>query len=194
MTAAPSPPPNLPPLASATLAGGCFWCLEAIFQRLEGVHQVTSGYCGGKLAQPSYETVCQGDSGHVEAVTLRFDPAVLSYRQLLMIFFASHDPTTLDRQGNDIGPQYRSVIFTHSPEQAACAHAMIDELNPELAQPIVTEIRPAGPFWPAEARHHDYYNQHPQQGYCRWVIAPKLSKFEQHKAHWLAMAKTPPSA
>ena len=191
MTAPISTPPPASGLASATLAGGCFWCLEALFQRLDGVLQVMNGYCGGHLENPDYASVCQGDSGHVEAVKLQFDPAIISYRQLLMIFFASHDPTTRDQQGNDIGTQYRSVIFTHSPEQARCAEALIDELAAGLERPIVTEVRPASHFWPAEAGHHDYYNQHPQQAYCQWVIAPKLAKFVQHKNAWLAMAKTP---
>ncbi|TCS73789.1 peptide-methionine (S)-S-oxide reductase [Sulfuritortus calidifontis] len=166
-------------IETATLAGGCFWCLEAVYEQLQGVNAVESGYMGGALARPSYEAVCSGESGHAEVVQLQFDPAQISYREILEVFFVIHDPTTLNRQGNDRGTQYRSAIFYHSPEQAAVARRLIAELTEARAfdRPIVTEVVAAQTFWPAEAYHRQYYRRHPEQGYCRVVIAPKLAKF-----------------
>lgn len=166
---------------TATLAGGCFWCIEAALQRVRGVISATSGYAGGDLAEPSYEEVCSGRTGHAEAVEVEFDPDELSYRDLLRIFFAIHDPTTVDQQGADVGSQYRSAIFYHTPEQRAAAEEVIDELERERAfpAPIVTEVVPLERFWPAEAYHRDYYLRHPDQAYCRIVIAPKLEKLRR---------------
>jgi peptide-methionine (S)-S-oxide reductase len=166
----------------ATLGGGCFWCLEAVYQEVAGVTGIVSGYAGGHVPDPTYEQVCGKGTGHAEVVQLTFDPARVSYRTLLEVFFAIHDPTTRDRQGNDIGPQYRSVIFTHDDEQEREARAVIDELTAErvFPAPIVTEIRPLPVFYPAEAYHQDYYRQHTRQPYCAFVIAPKLAKFRKH--------------
>jgi peptide-methionine (S)-S-oxide reductase len=163
----------------ATLAGGCFWCLEAAFERLQGVHRVVSGYTGGHVPSPSYSQVCSGATGHAEAVQVTFDPEVLSFRQLLEAFFSIHDPTTLNCQGADIGTQYRSAIFYHTPEQMAEAESMIAELDASgtWANPIVTEIRPLTAFYPAEDYHQQYYRNNPDQPYCQMVIAPKLAKF-----------------
>ncbi|CBW74391.1 peptide-methionine (S)-S-oxide reductase MsrA [Mycetohabitans rhizoxinica] len=172
----------------ATLGGGCFWCLEAVFLDVEGVTAVESGYAGGHVDAPSYEAVCNGETGHAEVVNLTFDPAVIGYREILEIFFATHDPTQLNRQGNDVGTQYRSVIFTHSVEQACIATAMRDELAARrfYDAPIVTQIEPlAGNYWPAEAYHQNYFANHPAQGYCAFVIAPKVAKFRQRFAHRL---------
>lgn len=165
-----------------TLAGGCFWCLEAVFQELKGVTAVQSGYAGGHVANPSYEQVCTGTTGHAEVVQVTFDPAVVSFRDLLEIFFVIHDPTTLNRQGNDTGTQYRSAIFTHSAEQAATARAVIAELvaGKVWEDPIVTEVVPLDRFYPAEEYHRDYFRRNPGQGYCRVVIAPKVAKVRQH--------------
>jgi len=166
------------PIQTATLAGGCFWCLEAAFSMLEGVHAVTSGYMGGHLEHPGYEAVCTGTTGHAEVVQIEFDPIMIDYSSLLEVFFSVHDPTTLNRQGNDVGPQYRSAIFWHDADQEAAARAMIERLeaDPAFERPIVTELAPASRFWPAEAVHADYYRLHPTQPYCRFVIAPKLDK------------------
>ena len=162
----------------ATLAGGCFWCLEAAFSELEGVERVQSGYTGGALPHPSYEQVCTGRTGHAEAVQVTFDPAAISYADLLDVFFVIHDPTTLNRQGADVGTPYRSAIFYHSPAQEQAARRAIAQL--EAAQlwggPIVTEIVPLEAFYPAEDYHRDYYARHPEQGYCQIVIAPKVAK------------------
>ena len=165
----------------ATLGGGCFWCIEAVFQHVQGVASVESGYMGGKHANPSYEAVCTGMSGHAEVVQVTFDPAVLAYRDVLEIFFAVHDPTTLNRQGNDVGTQYRSVIFYHSPEQASTAKDVLATLTADnvFASPIVTEIAPAQPFYPAEDYHQEYFIRNPAQPYCAYLIAPKLAKFRQ---------------
>ena len=162
----------------ATLAGGCFWCLEAVFERLKGVEQVVSGYTGGHLPQPDYYAVCSGTTGHAEAIQVRFDPAVISYRDLLEIFFAFHDPTTLNRQGPDVGTQYRSAIFTHSAEQAEVARQVIDDLaaGSVFPRPIVTQVVPAGDFWPAEASHQQYYQRNGAQPYCQAMIAPKVAR------------------
>jgi len=165
-------------LTIATLAGGCFWCLEAVFTRLRGVTSVRSGYAGGHLANPSYQQVCAEISGHAEVVEIRFDPALISYRELLEVFFAIHDPTTPNRQGHDIGTQYRSAIFTHSAEQAEIAAASIAALEAShvFADPIVTEVLPATTFYPAEDDHHNYFANNPHQPYCRAVVAPKVAK------------------
>lgn len=162
----------------ATLAGGCFWCLEAIFELARGVESVESGYTGGHLANPTYRQVCTGTTGHAEAVRITFDPAVISYRDLLELFFEIHDPTTLNRQGADVGPQYRSAIFYHSPEQRATAESVIDELQAARYpdRPIVTEVEPAGEFYLAEPEHREYYRRNPDVPYCQVVIAPKLAK------------------
>ncbi|GAB3627368.1 methionine sulfoxide reductase A [Pandoraea terrae] len=168
-------------LQTATLAGGCFWCLEACYEQLDGVKKVVSGYMGGKVDNPSYEAVCDGDTGHAEVVQLTFDPNVVTFEELLVVFFTIHDPTTLNRQGNDVGTQYRSAIFFHDEDQHKCADHLIAELMAELtySAPIVTEVVPAQTFWPAEAYHQHYYQQHPDQGYCSFVVAPKLKKFRE---------------
>ena len=162
----------------ATLAGGCFWCLEAVFDQLKGVEKVESGYAGGTRANPSYEQVCTGATGHAEVVQVTFDPSVISYQDLLGVFFTIHDPTTLDRQGPDAGTQYRSGIFYHSPEQQATAERTIKELEAEhtFDDPIVTRVEPLKAFYPAEEYHRDYFERNPNQAYCRAVIAPKVSK------------------
>jgi len=163
----------------ATLAGGCFWCLDAVFRGLKGVDQVVSGYSGGNVPDPSYEAVCTGRTGHAEVVQVTFDPAVLSYRDLLEVFFGIHDPTTLDRQGADVGTQYRSAIYYHSPEQERMAREVIAEIERDgvFDAPIVTAVTPFAAFYPAEEYHQDYFRRNPGQGYCRAVIAPKVAKF-----------------
>jgi peptide-methionine (S)-S-oxide reductase len=165
----------------ATLAGGCFWCLEAVYEQLNGVEGVVSGYAGGHVANPSYEAVCTGRTGHAEVVQVTFDPSVVSYREILEVFFTIHDPTTLNRQGADVGTQYRSAVFTHSPEQEQTAREVIRDLEAEGVwdEPIVTKIETLGEFYPAEAYHQGYYRRHPGQGYCQVVIAPKVAKFRQ---------------
>ncbi len=165
--------------AIATLAGGCFWCLESAYNRLEGVAEALSGYMGGASENPSYQQICAGDTGHAEVVQIRFDPARISYRDLLEIFFTLHDPTTLNRQGNDVGTQYRSAIFWHDAAQKAEAEAVIREITAEKAfdRPIVTEVTEASRFWPAEDHHQRYYDQNPGQPYCMFVVEPKLAKF-----------------
>ena len=162
----------------ATLAGGCFWCLEAAFQDLKGVETVESGYSGGSVPHPSYEQVCTGTTGHAEVVQITFDPQVVTFRDLLHVFFTIHDPTTLNRQGGDVGTQYRSAIFYHGPEQKAEAQRVIAELQAEQVwdDPIVTELTPFEHFYPAEEYHRDYFRRNPNQGYCRAVIAPKVAK------------------
>lgn len=168
----------------ATLGGGCFWCLEAVFDQLAGVTDVVSGYAGGHVKNPSYKQVCAGNTGHAEVVQVRFDPARLSYRDLLEVFFSIHDPTTLNRQGNDVGPQYRSVIFYHSPEQERIARELIAELSAarRWAQPIVTELSPISAFYPAEDYHQEYFAQNGSQPYCQFVVAPKVAKFRKQYA------------
>ncbi|MBI3523899.1 MAG: peptide-methionine (S)-S-oxide reductase MsrA [Betaproteobacteria bacterium] len=165
----------------ATLGGGCFWCLDAVFLRLQGVVSAVSGYCGGKTTNPSYRDICTGETGHAEVVQIRFDSALLGYADLLEVFFAIHNPTTLNRQGNDIGTQYRSVIFTHSDEQARIARASIAALNAAHAypDPVVTEVLPVPIFYPAEDYHQDYFANNPRQPYCQAVVAPKVSKLMQ---------------
>lgn len=161
----------------AILGGGCFWCLEAVYLEARGVTRVESGYMGGAAANPSYEQVCGGATGHVEVVRLEFDPDVISYRDILEIFFTIHDPTTPNRQGNDVGTQYRSAIFTTSPEQDATAHKVMAEMAHVWDAPIVTEIRPQDTWYKAENYHQNYFAQHPLQGYCAFVVAPKVAKF-----------------
>lgn len=163
----------------ATLGGGCFWCLEAVFDGLQGVTSVESGYAGGRTADPTYRQVCSGDTGHAEVVRVSFDPQVISYREILEVFFAIHDPTTKDRQGNDVGSQYRSVIFFHTPEQHQVAQQLIAELEAErvFSRPIVTELEPAGVFYEAEDYHQEYFRNNAYQPYCQFVVAPKLAKF-----------------
>ena len=165
----------------ATLAGGCFWCLEAVYDQLKGVEDVVSGYSGGRVSQPSYKLVCTGTTGHAEAVQLAFDPDVVSFRDILQVFFTIHDPTTLNRQGADVGTQYRSAIFFHSPEQKATAEAVIAEMNAAKIwdDPIVTEVTRFEVFYPAEDYHQEYFVHNPNQGYCRVVIAPKVAKFRK---------------
>lgn len=163
----------------ATLGGGCFWCLEAVYQQLKGVEQVESGYTGGKYPHPTYEMVCTGASGHAEVVRLNFDPGVVSYRDILEIFFTIHDPTTLNRQGNDVGTQYRSVIYYHSPEQEATAKRVISAMAHVWDAPIVTELSPATTYYKAEENHQDFFRKNPYQSYCAFVVAPKVGHFRQ---------------
>jgi peptide-methionine (S)-S-oxide reductase len=165
----------------ATLAGGCFWCLEAVYDRLEGVISVESGYMGGHTPNPSYKRVCDGDTGHAEVVQVTFDPSVISFRELLEVFFSIHDPTTLNRQGNDAGTQYRSAIFHHSAEQKAEAERMIRQLDQEkvFPDPIVTEVTATEDFYIAEGYHQEYFESNPGQPYCQFVVAPKVAKFRQ---------------
>ena len=166
---------------TATLGGGCFWCLEAVYDELQGVLTVESGYMGGHLANPDYRSVCTGTTGHVEVVQVAFDPAVTTYREILEVFFATHDPTSRDRQGNDTGPQYRSVIFFHSDPQRQTAEQMIAELDHDgaFSRPIVTDLRAATEFYLAEDYHQEYFRNNPQQPYCSFVVSPKLKKFRE---------------
>ncbi|HZG43548.1 MAG TPA: peptide-methionine (S)-S-oxide reductase MsrA [Longimicrobium sp.] len=165
----------------ATLGGGCFWCTEAVFVELRGVDRVVSGYMGGQLPNPSYEQVCSGRTGHAEVIQVTFDPAAVSFREILEVFFTTHDPTTLNRQGGDEGTQYRSVVFHHDDEQRRVAEEVIREMTERRLydDPIVTEVSPAAQFYPAESYHQDYYARNPYQGYCQVVIAPKVSKFRK---------------
>lgn len=166
------------------LAGGCFWCLEAVFRQLRGVRSAVSGYIGGRVENPDYKQVCTGTTGHAEAVQITFDPALISLQELLEVFFSSHDPTTLNRQGNDIGTQYRSGIFYHTPEQEQIARQFIADLDAASLwpDPVVTEIMPATTFYPAEDYHQDYYASNARQPYCQLVVAPKVVKVRQHFA------------
>ena len=163
----------------ATIGGGCFWCLEAVYQEMRGVLSIESGYSGGQTANPDYESVCSGQTGHAEVVRIEFDTKQTSYRELLEVFFTIHDPTTLNRQGNDVGTQYRSVIFTHSDTQIQIAHEVVKELEDSkiYSAPVVTQIDAAPTIYPAEEYHQNYFQQHPNQGYCMAVVAPKLAKF-----------------
>jgi len=165
----------------ATLGGGCFWCLEAVYDDLAGVESVESGYMGGRNPNPTYEDVCSGGTGHAEVVRVTFDPKAISLRELLEVFFVIHDPTTLNRQGNDVGTQYRSAIFHHSPEQRKTAEEVIAELTREKVydDPIVTELTPAVDLWVAERYHQEYFSRNPGQSYCMWVVAPKVQKFRK---------------
>jgi len=167
-------------LASATFGGGCFWCTEAIFQQLAGVHKVVSGYSGGEApGKPTYREVCSGRTGHAEVIRVLFDDGVISYADLLRIFMSTHDPTTLNRQGADVGSQYRSVIFYRNEEEEKVAREIVVEMASYYSQPIVTEISPLDTFYEAEDYHQNYYKNNPGQGYCNFVISPKLSKFRK---------------
>jgi peptide-methionine (S)-S-oxide reductase len=168
-------------LETATLGGGCFWCTEAVFLDVDGVVAVESGYSNGDAIDPSYEQVCGGNTGHAEVVRVRFDPQRIGYREILEIFFATHDPTTLNRQGNDVGTQYRSGIYTHNEAQAATARAVIAELAASggVRGQVVTEVEPERNYWRAEDYHQNYFAQHPNQGYCAFVVAPKVEKFRK---------------
>ena len=174
--------------AQATLAGGCFWCLEAVYLQLEGVTGVMSGYSGGRIANPSYEDVCTGQTGHAEVVQITYDDERISFRDLLDVFFTIHDPTQLNRQGNDIGTQYRSAIYYHDEGQKAAAEAALAEYARHWPQRIVTQLEPLAEFYPAEEYHHDYFARNPHTGYCQMVVAPKVAKFR--KQH-LARLKSP---
>ncbi len=167
-------------METATLAGGCFWCLEAVYDELKGVTDVVSGYAGGQVQNPTYQAVCNGTTGHAEVVQIQFDPAVISYGDLLDVFFTVHDPTTLNRQGNDVGTQYRSAIYYHSPEQKAIAEQKIAQVSHLWSNPIVTEVAPIDTFYAAEDYHQEYFKRNPYQGYCMAVVAPKVAKFRKH--------------
>ena len=171
-------------MEKATLGGGCFWCLEAVFLGMKGIATATSGYAGGHVANPSYEEVCGKRTGHAEVVQVSYDPAIVSFSDLLRVFFAIHDPTTKDRQGADVGPQYRSIILTHDATQDAIAREVIAELTAARlwGNPIVTEIVPLTQFWPAEPEHHNYFARNPWSGYCQAVVAPKVVKFRKNFA------------
>jgi len=168
-------------LEVATLAGGCFWCIEEVFREVDGVENVVSGYTGGTIVNPTYEQVCTGKTGHAEAVQVSFNPSKISYREILEIFFSIHDPTTLNRQGADVGTQYRSAIFYHSEEQKRVAEELTGELSKANTwkKPIVTQIVPLGTFYPADVYHQEYFSRHPEQAYCQMVISPKISKFRK---------------
>lgn len=168
-------------LKKATFGSGCFWCTEAVFERLTGVHSVVSGYAGGTVENPTYEEICTGTTGHAEVTQITYNPGVITFDELLEVFWKTHDPTTLNRQGNDVGPQYRSVIFYHNDEQKQLAEKYKEELDKSEAwdKPIVTEISPLTNYFEAEDYHQDYYANNPNQGYCAFVIAPKLEKFEK---------------
>lgn len=174
--------PELPPdRQKATFGGGCFWCVEAVFQRLDGVEKVVSGYSGGQVDNPTYEQICTKTTGHAEVCQITYDQNRVSYPDLLEVFFATHDPTTLDRQGNDVGPQYRSVIFHHDDEQKLAAEAYLEQLTADGAydDPLVTEVTVLTKFWPADGYHQNYFNRNPAQAYCVAVVAPKVKKFKK---------------
>lgn len=175
----------------ATFAGGCFWCIEAVFQDLKGVNRVVSGYIGGTVRSPSYDAVCSGRTGHAEAIQITFDPAITSYEELLELFFAFHDPTTLNSQGPDVGSQYRSAIFPHSAEQRATAERVIAQLTAAqvFSDPIVTTIEPDSQFYPAESYHQNYFKRNPNQPYCAVMIGPKVAKLRQKYAGRLAATR-----
>ena len=168
-------------LETATLAGGCFWCIEPVFDDLRGVEDVVSGYAGGHTDNPTYRQVCEGDTGHAEVIQVKFDPSQISFKEILQVFFSVHDPTTLNRQGNDVGTQYRSAIFYHDDDQKRVAEETIREVEAEgiWDDPIVTEVVPLGKFWPAEHYHQEYFTNNPNQPYCAAVVAPKVAKFRQ---------------
>jgi peptide-methionine (S)-S-oxide reductase len=172
---------NAKKLEVATLGGGCFWCTEALFTQLKGVENVEPGYSGGKTENPTYEQVCTGKTGHAETVQINFDPTVISYKEILQIFFSTHDPTTLNRQGADVGTQYRSIILYHNEEQRRIAEEVIKEITEEKAfeKPIVTQLEPLKIFYKAEDYHKDYFKRHPDQAYCSLLIAPKITKFQK---------------
>ena len=169
----------------ATFGGGCFWCVEAVIQRLKGVDKVVSGYAGGHTAHPSYQSICSGTTGHAEVIQVSFQPEVISYEQLLMIFMTSHDPTTLNQQGADRGTQYRSVIFYHDETQKSVAESVLTNLSEHFTQKIVTELLPLPTFYPAEDYHQNYYNNNKFEGYCRVVIDPKVTKLKRMYSHFL---------
>lgn len=179
--------PRTAKLETATLGGGCFWCLDAVYRGVEGVTRVTSGYAGGHVENPSYQQVCAGTTGHAEVVQLAFDPDVISYRDLLGIFFSVHDPTTKDRQGADVGTQYRSIVLAEDDAQERMAYDVMADVQREgvWADPIVTEVRRRTTFWPAEPYHQNFFANNPDQGYCNVVIAPKVAKFRKRFAHLL---------
>jgi len=179
-------------LHTATLAGGCFWCLEAVFDDVKGVHGVESGYAGGHVDNPTYQAVCNGDTGHAEVVQVHFDPSIVSYRDLLNVFFAIHDPTTLNRQGADVGTQYRSAIFYHNDDQKMIADELIESLNAQKIwnSRIVTEVSPLDKFYMAEDYHQEYFARNQNQPYCQAVVAPKVAKFRKH---FLEMLKKQPA-
>lgn len=181
MTPKPPPPQPAPAVEVATFGAGCFWCVEAVYQKVEGVLLVESGYAGGEVENPTYKQVCSGTTGHAEVCQIKFDPAKVSYAKLLEVFFGTHDPTTLNRQGNDEGTQYRSVVFHHTPEQKALAEKAKKSLDASGAwgKPIVTEISPAPKFFKAEDSHQNFFVLNPQQGYCRYIVAPKVEKFKK---------------
>lgn len=180
----------IPSTETATLAGGCFWCTEAVFSDLQGVLRVVPGYAGGTVPHPTYEQVCAGRTGHAEAVEITYDPRVVSFRDLLGIFFTTHDPTTLNRQGNDVGTQYRSAVFYHDATQKATAEEVVRELSEAKVwrRKIVTEIVPYSAFYEAEEYHHNYFRRNPEKGYCQVVIAPKVAKFRKQYADRLRLA------
>jgi peptide-methionine (S)-S-oxide reductase len=173
-------------LQTATVAGGCFWCTEAVFKQIEGVDSVTSGYAGGNVEDPSYEAVCSGDTGHAECVQVEYDPEVIDYDDVLTVFFATHNPTTKNRQGPDIGSQYRSAVFYHDEDQREAAETLVEDLGSQYSDPIVTEIEPLDIFYPAKEYHQDYYERNPGQGYCAVNIDPKLKKLNEQFRELLA--------
>jgi len=181
MAAQEKPPAEKPKIETATLGGGCFWCVEAVFQEVKGVTAVESGYTGGKTENPTYKEICTGTTGHAEVCQIKFDASVITFKDILEVFCKTHDPTTLNRQGNDKGTQYRSVIYTHSPEQKELAEKIKKELDASGAwkNPIVTEISPIGKYYKAEDYHQNYFKTNPEQGYCAYVIAPKMDKFRK---------------
>ncbi|HSW27491.1 MAG TPA: peptide-methionine (S)-S-oxide reductase MsrA [Burkholderiaceae bacterium] len=175
-------------IETITLGGGCFWCLEAVYEQVDGVQAVQSGYSNGHVREPSYSQVCAGDTGHAEVVKVQFDAARISLREVLEIFFAIHDPTTLNRQGNDVGPQYRSGIYYHGEAQRTVAQSVIDDVNAELKGRVVTELKSLDNYWPAEAYHQHYFVRNPSQGYCAFVVGPKVAKFRKTFASRLRKA------
>jgi peptide-methionine (S)-S-oxide reductase len=166
-------------IETITLGGGCFWCVEAVYEQVDGVVAVESGYSNGHVKEPSYEQVCEGTTGHAEVVRVQFENTKITLREVLEIFFAVHDPTTLNRQGNDVGPQYRSGIYFHEPAQREVAQSVIDEVNQAIGGRVVTELSPLDNYWPAEAYHQHYFERNPNQGYCSFVVAPKVAKFRK---------------
>jgi peptide-methionine (S)-S-oxide reductase len=178
--------------STATLGGGCFWCLEAVYDQLQGISDVVSGYSGGRVPQPTYQQVCTGLTGHAEVIQIKFDPDRISFKEVLQVFFSIHDPTTLNRQGGDVGPQYRSVIFYHDEEQKVIAEATIAGLEAGHVwdDPIVTQVAPFEIFYPAENYHQEYFQRNPDQGYCRVVISPKVAKFRKQFAERLKTVST----
>lgn len=178
-------------LQKATFGGGCFWCVEAVIQRLQGVVAVKPGYAGGKVANPSYREVCGGKTGHAEVIEVTYDANEITYQELLVVFMTTHDPTTLNRQGADVGTQYRSIILPHDQTQQETAYAVIEELKDAFDSPIVTEVERLEAFYEAEEEHHNYYNQHTEQGYCSYVISPKIAKLKSQYADKLKSEPTP---